>query len=118
MFISLGTNWLPDTDYDKYVFYLEEIIKILLGKGVVPVLSTKADNIEGDYSRNLAMAQVAYDYKLPLWNFWGAVEHLPNRGLDDTRDDVYLVHDGWDIRNLSALQVLDNIHRQLLASAE
>lgn len=111
--ISLGTNWLPSTSYEQYVRYLSEIVNILLAHGVIPVLSTKADNIEGDYSRNLAMAQVAYDYSVPLWNFWAAVKDLPNHGLDQSRDDVYLVRDGWDVRNQSALQVLDSIRRQL-----
>lgn len=116
--ISLGTNWLPSTSYDQYVDYLAEIVRLLLSQGVIPVLSTKADNIEGDYSRNLAMAEVAAEYSLPLWNFWAAVEHLPNRGLDNTREDVYLVHDGWDVRNLSALELLDHLHKQLLESEE
>lgn len=116
--ISLGTNWLPSTSYEQYVDYLSEIVRLLLSQGVIPVLSTKADNIEGDYSRNLAMADVAAEYSLPLWNFWAAVEHLPNRGLDNTREDVYLVHDGWDVRNLSALELLDHLHKQLLESEE
>jgi hypothetical protein len=116
--ISLGTNWLPSTSHEQYVDYLAEIVRLLLSQGVIPVLSTKADNIEGDYSRNLAMAEVAAEYSLPLWNFWAAVEHLPNRGLDNTREDVYLVHDGWDVRNLSALELLDHLHKQLLESEE
>jgi len=109
-----STYSATSTSYDQYVDYLSEIVRLLLGQGVIPVLSTKADNIEGDYSRNLAMADVAAEYSLPLWNFWAAVEHLPNRGLDNTREDVYLVHDGWDVRNLSALELLDHLHKQLL----
>ncbi len=111
--ISLGTNWHPLTSYEDYVAYLMQIIEIALDNGVIPVLSTKADNAEGDYNRNLAMAQVAYDYNLPLWNFWAAVKDLPNRGLDEDREDVYLNYKGWDIRNQSALELLDHIHRQL-----
>ncbi len=112
--ISLGTNWNPSSSQAQYIDYLSQIVESLLENGVIPVLSTKADNVEGDYSRNLAMAQVAYDYHLPLWNFWAAVKDLPNQGLDDTREDLYLKHDGWDVRNLSALVLLDQLHRQLL----
>lgn len=112
--ISLGTNWNPSSSQEQYIDYLSQIVEILLENGIIPVLSTKADNVEGDYSRNLAMAQVAYDYHLPLWNFWAAVKDLPNQGLDDTREDLYLKHDGWDIRNLSALELLDQLHKQLL----
>lgn len=115
MLISLGTNWLPATTQESYIAYLETIIQSLLDEGVIPVLSTKADNLEGDHRRNLAMAQVAYDYQLPLWNFWAVVKDLPNGGLDDTREDAYLNYHGWDARNLSALQLLAHLHQQLLA---
>jgi hypothetical protein len=113
MLISLGTNWHPSTSHEQYVDYLSEIVEIILDAGVIPVLSTKADNAEGDYNRNLAMAEVAYAYDLPLWNFWAAVEELPNRGLDKDRENVYLNYKGWDIRNQSALELLDHIRRQL-----
>jgi len=112
--ISLGTNWHPSSSPEDYRNYLQQIIDILLENGVIPILSTKADNMEGDHSRNLAMAQAAYDNHLPLWNFWAAVKHLPNMGLDKNRNDEYLRSEGWDVRNLSALEVLDQIHRQLL----
>lgn len=115
MLISLGTNWLPATTQESYIAYLETIVQTLLDEGVIPVFSTKADNLEGDHRRNLAMAQVAYDYQLPLWNFWAVVKDLPNGGLDDTRKDAYLNYRGWDARNLSALQLLAHLHQQLPA---
>lgn len=111
--ISLGTNWLPATSQENYLAYLNKIIDIALEQGVVPVLSTKADNLEGDYRRNLAVAQVAYDRQVPLWNFWAAVSELPNHGLDHSRQDAYLNHRGWDIRNRSALELLDSLRQQL-----
>jgi hypothetical protein len=49
-----------------------------------------------------------------LWNFWAATKDLPNHGLDQSRDDVYLVRDGWDVRNQSALELLDHLRRQLM----
>ena len=113
--ISLGTNWTPSTSQEDYIAYLNQIVDILLEQGVLPVLSTKADNSEGDYSRNLAMAQVAYDRHLPLWNFWATVQDLPNGGLDKDRENVYLNYQGWDIRNLSALELLDSLRQQLTA---
>ena len=111
--ISLGTNWHPSLSHQQYLDYLYQIIEILLENGIVPVLSTKADNVEGDHNRNLAMAQAAFEYRLPLWNFWAAVQHLPNHGLDKNRNEEYLTRKGWDVRNLSALQVLDQVRRQL-----
>jgi len=41
------------------------------------------------------------------------VEGLPNYGLDKEREDVYLNYKGWDVRNLSALELLDTVRRQL-----
>ena len=111
--ISLGTNWLPGTTYDQYVDYLQQIVQNVLDQNVIPILSTKADNAEGDYNRNLAVAQVAYDFDLPLWNFWAAVKDIPNYGLDKDRANVYLNYKGWNARNQSALVLLDHIHRIL-----
>ena len=111
--ISLGTNWHPSLSQEEYLDYLFQIIDTLLEHHIVPVLSTKADNVEGDHNRNQAMAQAAYERHIPLWNFWAAVQHLPNHGLDKTRNNEYLTRKGWDIRNLSALQLLDRVRRQL-----
>jgi hypothetical protein len=111
--ISLGTNWHPSLSHEAYLEYLYQIIETLLEEDIIPIISTKADNVEGDYGRNLAMAQAAYEYQLPLWNFWATVQHLPNNGLDKTRNDEYLTYKGWDVRNLSALRLLAHIHTQL-----
>lgn len=113
--ISLGTNWNPSTSQEDYIGYLNRIVDFLIEQGVLPVLSTKADNSEGDWSRNLAMAQVAYDRHLPLWNFWATVQDVPNTGLDKDRENVYLNYLGWDARNLSALELLDSLRRQFMA---
>jgi hypothetical protein len=64
------------------------------------------------------MAQVAYELHLPLWNFWATVQHLPNHGLDKNRDNEYLTRKGWDVRNLSALRLLDQTRRQFNDSEE
>ena len=108
IFINLGTNWKANssTSYDKY---LRQVVEVALALGVVPILSTKADNIEGDNSLNLVTAQVAYDYEVPLWNFWRTANGLPNHGLDPNRDSVYLSTDAWYLRSLTALQALDSV---------
>ena len=113
--ISLGTNWAPGISQENYIAYLNQIVDILLEQGVLPILSTKADNLEGDYSRNLAMAQVAYDRHLPLWNFWATVQELPNGGLDKDQGDEYLTYKGLTIRNITALELIDSVRRQLSA---
>lgn len=105
VFINLGTNW--NGSAAAYEKYLRQVVDIVMQAGSVPLLTTKADNIEGDNSLNLATARVAYDYDLPLMNFWLASNDMPNHGLDSDRDNVYLTPDAWDRRNFYALVTLD-----------
>ncbi len=79
----------------------------------MPILVTKADNVEGDHNINATIARLAYEYDLPLWNYWLAVQPLPNHGLDPTDPTGFhlLNLDGWNMRSFSALQVLDAVHR-------
>ena len=113
VFINLGTVWREGASADKYEEYLRQIVELVIASGPVPILSTKADNVEGDHSINLATARVAYDYDIPLWNFWTAADHLPNHDLDPERNDIYLTPDAWDVRNFVALKTLDAIWREL-----
>jgi hypothetical protein len=115
--ISLGTNgdWQSDADYEAGI---RKIIDISIQKGVVPILSTKADNVEGGGRFNTIMAKLAAEYDLPLWNFWLAVSPLPNFGIADHYhlswgrsffDDPISMSHGWAWRNLTALQSLDSV---------
>lgn len=110
-FIVMGTNWQANSSA-KFEEYLREIVSILLEHGTLPVIVTKADNIEGDWMLNLAMAKVAYDYDLPLINAWRAVQYLPNHGLEDNR--IYMLPSAWDERNLAALLTLDIIREEII----
>lgn len=107
VFVNLGTNWTSGGSPEKYEYYLRKVVETILLNGSLPILSTKADNIEGDYSLNLATVRVAYEYQVPLWNFWRATDHLPGHGLQE--DGVYLSLEAWDVRNFSGLQVLDKV---------
>ena len=117
VFVNLGTNWRADASADAYETYLRKIVDEIIASGAVPILTNKADNVEGDHSINLATAQVAYDYDIPLINFWLAADPLPNHGLDPARSDVYLTPDAWDVRNFVALRTLDTVWRALSAAA-
>jgi hypothetical protein len=117
--ISLETWW--DKEPGVYESYLREIIEITIEHGTVPVLSTKADNLEGGHRINAAIAQLAYEYDVPLWNFWKAVQPLHKGGLSDDNfhltyagnyfDDPQRMEKGWPWRNLTALQTLDAVWR-------
>jgi hypothetical protein len=120
-FVSLGTNqvWEPEI----FEAGLQMIIESLLKAGVVPILSTKADNLEGDHGINRIIAGLAYEYNLPLWNFWLAVQTLPAHGLQADREHLtYAYSDfdnptnfqyAWPWRNLTALQSLNTVVRSV-----
>ncbi len=113
VFVNLGTNWKAGASAERYGAYLRQIVDLLISQGSLPILSTKADNVEGDNSLNRETAQVAYDYGLPLWNLWRAVQDLPNHGLDSSREDIYLTTEAWDRRSFTALEVLDALRKSL-----
>jgi hypothetical protein len=117
--LSLGTNqvWKPD----EFEAGMMQILDMLLSQNVVPILSTKGDNLEGDHRINRTVACLAQTYDAPLWNFWAAIQPLPDHGLQPDLehltygitdfDDEHAMQSAWTIRNLTALQVLDAMWR-------
>jgi hypothetical protein len=122
--ISFGTN----DAYSQVNFeqVLRRVIEISIGNGTIPILATKADNAEHDNSINREIANLAYEYQIPLWNFWAAVQPLPYHGMSvqflghlsaGTSNDTnfHFTGDnlkyGWTMRNLSALQMLDAMRK-------
>jgi hypothetical protein len=95
---------------------MRTILDQLIAAGVVPILASKADDRELDEHVNAQYAQLAVEYKLPFWNFWAAVDGLPNRGLYTRPEilyqgDLYLTDEAAAIQRLTALQVLDIVRR-------
>jgi hypothetical protein len=113
--IAMGTNWKPggEISFDKY---LRVVVDRVLATGALPILATKADNIEQDWKLNQVTAQVAYDYDLPLVNVWRSVQALPNHGLK-APENVYLLPDGWLVRNEAWLKTLDQVRQVLEAGS-
>jgi hypothetical protein len=67
---------------------------------------------------NEMIVQVALEYDVPLWNFWAAIQHLPNHGIDDARPEGnYLTRESWDVRSITGLQVLDVLWNELNAAS-
>lgn len=116
-FIALGTNDVYKLD--QFAPKLRQIIEYTLQQGIIPILVTKADNVEGDESINLTIARLAVEYHLPVWNFWAAVQPLPDHGLQPDGehltfasnhfDDPDNLQRAWPVRNLTALQVLESM---------
>jgi hypothetical protein len=110
--ITVGTHF----EGGRNEYYMRKVLDALLARGIVPILSTKADNREGDNHVNLETAKLAAEYNLPLWNFWPVTADLPNRGLytkkiDRHLGDIYLTEEALELHRYSALQVLDAIWR-------
>ena len=115
--ITLGTNdvWHADSFEPQ----MRQVIEYSIELGILPVLATKADNLEKDGSLNATIAQLAVEYELPLWNYWLAVQPLPDGGLQEDEahitwganrfNDPNAMQKGWPVRNLTALQVLDSV---------
>lgn len=119
-------EWWADRPVEEYANYLRKAIGILTEHGVLPILATRAGNTSHNLALNAAIAQVAYEYDIPLWNFWLAIQPLPNRGL--TEDGFHLTYArsvfndpvrmqaAWPWRNLTALQVLDAVRKSVNSS--
>ncbi|MBN1311001.1 MAG: hypothetical protein JXB30_06240 [Anaerolineae bacterium] len=118
--ISMETWWY-DRPTSTYAGYMRQIVEYAIEQGVVPILATKADNLEGDDSINAAIVLVAQEYQVPLWNFRLAVDPLPGDGLEEDGfhlrfarphfNDPGNMQHGWPVRNLTALQALDAVWR-------
>lgn len=119
VFISLGTNgeWLTDADYESS---MRRILDDAIGRGTLPILSTKADDLEGGGRFNAIVRKLAAEYQLPLWDWRVAAEGLPNRGITSNSsyqltwapafyDGPASTWTGWQWRNLTALQALDGV---------
>jgi hypothetical protein len=110
--IAMGTNWAPHAEI-SFEEYLRLVVERVLASGALPILASKADNIEGDWKLDLAIAQVAYDYDLPLVNVWRSVQDLPNHGLEIAKPE-YLTGDGWMRRNYAWLKTLEQVRLFLI----
>jgi hypothetical protein len=126
--ISIGTNeaYYVHRVPASFELNMRIIIDKTIALGIVPILSTKADDFEGDNSINATIARLALEYELPLWNFWQAAQPLPNQGLADASHlssvsytnftDFSIPHSmeyGMQVRNLTALQMLNFLREQL-----
>ncbi|MFN3704587.1 MAG: hypothetical protein ACK4WM_01145 [Thermoflexales bacterium] len=110
VFIALGTQeqytW---QDFEKHY---RPLVEHALEKGVLPVLVTKADDLETASGAspgyiNDTIRRLAREYDVPLLDFYLATRDLPNFGLIDEGDkDFHLSRAGMDRRLLLTLLTL------------
>lgn len=100
--------------------YLRKSVEYALSRGIVPILATKADNFEGDHSLNRTTVRIADEYNLPLWNYWRAVQPLPNHGIDWDRDSYgfHVTPDAWLVRSRTFLRTLDALWQRASAAVD
>ncbi len=105
-------RWYPDiTPPETYEKYLRQILDLVIDHGTVPILMTKADNVEGGHKINQIIANLAYEYDIPLYNWWKAAQALPNRGLDPERNDKFHIDPNyaWTEQSAYGLGTLDSV---------
>lgn len=129
--IMLGTNDVGILNASDYAANLEKIVQISIERGIIPILSTMPprqnyDQLVGQF--NSLMRQIAQHHRIPLLNYHGAMEQLPQRGLGN--DGVHPssppgnfsqsahftpqnLQYGYTIRNLTTLQALDALLKWL-----
>ena len=135
--VMLGTNDVPDDDTisaNVYEGQMRRVIETCLNAGVIPIVSTiPAFHRDTGYRVaifNDVLLQLTDEYDIPLWNYWVALQGLPNEGLSS--DGVHpsvapsfgtdlapeALQYGMNVRNLTALQALDAVWRYTVASQQ
>ena len=128
--IMLGTNDVMGTTPDAYRANMQRVVADTIGMGIIPVLSTIPPFQRTGYEAraeelNAILIGVAQEYDVPVWHYRAALEPLPNRGLapdgvhpswspgpaDFTVDNLRY---GYTVRNLTALEALDAVWRQVM----
>ncbi|MEP7358536.1 MAG: SH3 domain-containing protein [Anaerolineales bacterium] len=128
--ILLGTNDVLSTSNDAYRANMERIITESLDRNIIPVLTAIPPFHRAGYEGRPAelndiQAALAQAYDIPFWNYWAAIQSLPNEGLgpdgihpssafnsaDFTAENLQY---GNTVHNLTALQLLDILWRQAM----
>jgi len=126
--ISIGSNeaYYIRRDPASFEKGMRSVIEDTISRGIVPILGTKADNLEGNHAINATIARLAQEYEIPLWNFWRATSTLPLQGMIDEAHLTTVSYAnftdfsiprsmeyGTQVRNLTALKLLDFLRIQL-----
>jgi len=130
--IMLGTNDVVNSDPARFRSDLSRIVESSIEMGVIPVLSTIPERMQGDvppsriHDFNAIIVQVARLYEVPLWDYWLSMKNLPNNGIGDgvhpsippngnaaDFSEENLKY-GYTVRNLGALHVLNALWGQAM----
>jgi hypothetical protein len=130
--ILLGTNDVGQIPAAIFRENLRQIVDISVNQGIIPVLSTLPERYgypDEITEFNAIISEIAREYGVPLWDYGDVMRQLPNAGLSADNvhpswppGDVQEAADfaasnlmyGYTMRNLTALQVLDILWRQVI----
>jgi len=131
--IMVGTNDVVWVETAQFEANLNTIVQTSIDMGVIPVISTIPDQPNARsggrvHEFNQIIREVARRFDVPLWDYWEALQGLPNLGLGE--DDIHPSHNytvgetaiftpqqliyGYNMRNLTALMVLDAVWRSVI----
>jgi GDSL-like Lipase/Acylhydrolase family len=132
--VMFGTNDLEDFTAVQFRRDLARVARLVSSAGTIPVISTIPPRPRWPFSQRVArfnaeIAALAENRALPLWNFWRQMTGpgVPDQGLGE--DGVHPsalcppctaidfrpagLRQGYALRNLGALRVLDRLRRLL-----
>jgi LysM repeat protein len=120
--IRLGTN---DAGYPELLRQkLQTIVDECVRQGVIPILGTKADRVDGpEDANNGVVRQLAARNAIPLWDFDLIAQTMPGRGLGPDRVHLTILHPldytlpqafqhGHSADNLAVLMVLQRVWQE------
>jgi GDSL-like Lipase/Acylhydrolase family len=132
--IMFGTNDLEEIAAVQFRLDLARVVRLVSNAGTIPVISTIPPRATQPFSGRVAhfnteIAGLAENRALPLWNYWRQMVEpgVPNSGLslDGVHPSVLCppctaidfrppgLRQGYALRNLGALRVLDRLRRQV-----
>lgn len=132
--IMFGTNDLEDFTAIQFRRELARVARLVSRAGTIPVISTIPPRVQQPFSQRVArfnaeIAGLAENRALPLWNFWRqlAAPGVPDQGLSEDGVHPSVVcppctavdfrpaglRQGYALRNLGALLVLDRLRRRI-----
>jgi len=117
VFLELGTG---DTHaWQEFEDNYRQIVGYAVSQGVLPVLITKADNLESTEDTapeghiNAAIRKIGTEFEVPVMDFWLISRELANFGLiDEGNSDFHLSEWGSDVHLLMTLQTLEAVWRK------
>lgn len=138
--VEIGTNDMVTGDgqtvdpdgLERFREQLPKVLQAVLDAGVIPVVSTlpprrNPEDTEAMPPRwNAEIIRIAERMHVPVWNYWLALQSASQTGMSydwvhpspaptgagDLRDEA--MNWGFNVRNLTALQVLEKVGRVVL----